>query len=183
MRKPRGRGRGSPFPLFFALVIVGAVGSPQGAAQSAGSLPAVEDPFAYCARVDTNDRLGKTDGVANSAAFGALMPYLHEALGLQRKASLSAREFFWRCMDGKVYVCARGANIPCDSKADFAKLNHGAENYCRENPNATEAPAYATGHRTVYLWKCSAGHAERGPKAGATDRRGFRTDFWYLIVK
>lgn len=164
-------------------MIVGAVCSRQGAAQSAGSLSAVEDPFGYCARVGTNDRLGKTDGAANGAALVALMPYLHGALGLPRDASLSEHEFFWRCMDGKVYVCARGANIPCDSKADFAKLNRGAENYCRENPNATEVPAYATGHRTVYLWKCTAGRAERGPKAGATDRRGFRTDFWYLVMR
>jgi hypothetical protein len=112
-----------------------------------------------------------------------LAPYLHEVLGLPRDASLPPNEFFWRCMDGEVYVCARGANIPCDAKADRATLNRGAANYCRENPNAAEVPAYAVGHRTVYLWKCVAGRAERGPNVGATDRRDFRTDFWHLVVR
>jgi hypothetical protein len=165
------------------LVILGMGGGGQGAAQSAGSLADLASPFAYCARVGTDDRLDAGDGAASGAALQALAPYLHEALGLPPEASLSPQEFFWRCMDGEVFVCARGANIPCDSKADRAKLNRGAAHYCRENPNAAEVPAYATGHRTVYLWKCVAGHAERGPKVGATDRRGFRTDFWHLVVR
>jgi hypothetical protein len=108
---------------------------------------------------------------------------VYQALGLPRDASLSPNEIFWRCMDGKVYVCARGANIPCDSKADRSKMNRGAANYCRENPNAADVPAYATGHRTVYRWKCIEGEAERGPTVSATDRRGFRTDIWHVVVK
>lgn len=88
-----------------------------------------------------------------------------------------------RHMDGKVYLCQRGANIPCDSKADRSKVNRGAENYCRENLTASEVPAYATGHRTVYGWKCVDGHAERGPMLIATDRRNFRTDIWHVVVR
>ena len=77
----------------------------------------------------------------------------------------------------------RGANIPCDSKADRSKTNRGAAYYCRENPDAPLVPAYATGHRTVYLWKCVAGQAKRGETVSATDRRGFRSDFWYVIER
>lgn len=86
-------------------------------------------------------------------------------------------------MNGKVYVRALGANIPCDSKADRSKTNRGAANYCRQNPNAAEVPAYATGHRTVYRWKCIEGQAEHGPTVSATDRRGFRTDIWHVVAK
>ncbi len=78
-------------------------------------------------------------------------------------------------------MCARGANIPCDTKADRAKLNRGAAEYCRENPDAKEAPAYATGHRTIYRWRCVAGNAERGPAISSVDRRGFRSDNWYAV--
>jgi hypothetical protein len=180
---PLGRERRNHLPHYLALAVLGAGGGEQGAAQSARTLPAFESPFTYCARVGTDDRLGGEGGAASSAALRALAPSLPEALGLPREASLSPHELFWRCMNGKVYVCARGANIPCDSKADRARLNRGAANYCRENPNAADVPAYATGHRTVYLWKCAAGLAERGPKVGATDPRGFRTDFWHLVVR
>jgi hypothetical protein len=173
----------SPLTRCLALVVFGAGGGAQGATQGAGPIPAFESPFAFCARVGTDDRLGSLHGAASGAALGALEPYLDEALGLAREASLPANEIFWRCMDGAVYVCARGANIPCDSKADRSKLNRGAANYCRENPNAAEVPAYATGHRTVYRWKCTEGRAERGPTVIATDRRGFRTDIWHVVAR
>jgi hypothetical protein len=145
-------------------------------------MPAFESPFAFCTRVVTDDRLGRSHG-ASGAALEVLEPYLHDALGLPHDASLPPNEIFWRCMDGKVYVCARGANIPCDSKADRSKVNRGATTYCRGNPNAVEVPAYATGHRTVYRWKCAEGRAERGPIVSATDRRGFRTDIWHVVVR
>jgi hypothetical protein len=138
-----GRRPMTPLTRCLALVVLGAGGGEQGAAQAAGPIPAFESPFAFCARVGADDRLGSLQGAASGAALGALEPYLHEALGLPRDASLPPNEIFWRCMDGKVYVCARGANIPCDSKADPSKLNRGAANYCRENPNAVEVPAYA----------------------------------------
>lgn len=173
----------SPFTRGLALVILGAVGGEPRAAQSVAHIPAFESPFAFCARVGSDDRLGRSHGAAGGAALEALEPYLHDALGLPRDVSLPPNEIFWRCMDGEVYVCARGANIPCDSKADRSKMNRGAATYCRENPNAAQVPAYATGHRTVYSWKCIAGHAERGSTVSATDRRGFRTDIWHVVVR
>jgi hypothetical protein len=173
----------SPLARCLALVILGTGDGEQVAAQSAAPIPAVESPFAFCARVGTDDRLGSSYGAASGAALGALEPYLRDALGLSRDVSLPPNEISWRCMDGKVYVCARGANIPCDSKADRSKLNPGAANYCRENPNAAEVPAYATGHRTIYRWKCIDGRAERDPTVSATDRRGFRADFWHVVVR
>jgi hypothetical protein len=164
-----------------ALVLLAAGGVGQGVAQSPGATPAPEGPFAFCARVGTDDREGQSGGPVNDAAVAALAPYLHEALRLPRDALLTPNEIVWRCMNGKVYACARGANIPCDSKADRSNTNPGAANYCRENPNASDVPAYATGHNTLYAWKCVSGRAERGKPVGTLDRRGFRTDFWYRI--
>jgi hypothetical protein len=173
----------TPLTRCLALVVLAAGGGEQGAAQGAGPIPAFERPFAFCARVGTDDRLGSSHGAASGAALETLEPFLQEALLLPPDTSFPPNEIFWRCMDDKVYVCARGANIPCDSKADRSKLNRGAANYCRENPNAAEVPAYATGHRTVYRWKCIAGHAERGPTFITMDRRGFRTDIWHVVVR
>jgi hypothetical protein len=112
--------------------------------------------FAYCARVGTMDTPTR-----NKARPGS----------------------YWRCMDGAVYVCEVGANIPCDSKADRATHNAGADNYCRESRDATTVPAYATGHQTIYEWHCAAGLAVRGRPTAKLDRRGFRTDFWHRISK
>jgi hypothetical protein len=89
---------------------------------------------------------------------------------------------FWRCMDGLVFVCAVGANIPCQSKADVSRRNSGAEAFCRENPNAQIVPAYATGHRTIYAWRCVAGAAVRGRPVLRLDRRGFQADFWHRLT-
>jgi hypothetical protein len=167
-----------PVIRYLALVIL-AGGGEQGVAQGAEPTPTSESPFSFCARVGTDDHVGEFDG----AGVAALAPYLHKALQLPADASLPPNEIVWRCMDGKVYVCARGANIPCDSKADRRKFNRGAANYCRENPSAVDVPAYATGHKTVYLWKCVAGQAKRGKTVGTADRRGFRTDFWYPVER
>jgi hypothetical protein len=169
----------SALPRCLALVILAAGGGEQGGAQGVEPTPTSESPFRFCAHVGTDDRLGEPEG----AGIAALAPYLPKAMHLPADAVLAPNEIVWRCMDGKVYACERGANIPCDSKADRSKFNRGAVNYCSENPNAADVPAYATGHNTVYLWKCVAGQAKRGKTVSATDRRGFRTDFWYRIER
>jgi hypothetical protein len=88
---------------------------------------------------------------------------------------------YWRCMDRAVYACAVGANIPCDAKADHARRNPGAETFCRENPDAVMVPAAATGHATIYDWRCSGGHAVRGKQIFKLDRRGYQTAFWHRV--
>jgi len=136
---------------FVALILAVAwlVGKP-GFADSPGVSEAT-DIFAYCAGVGTADK-----PVLDTAHPGN----------------------YWRCMDGAVYICTVGANIPCDTKADRAKHNVGADSYCRENPDAAIVPAYATGHRTIYEWRCKRGVAAPGRFIARLDRRGFRTDLW-----
>lgn len=139
----------------------------------------VADPFAYCARVGIDDRLSIEAGDESARV---LAPYVRATLGLPLNATAPSG-LFWRCMDAKVYICVVGANLPCDSKADRAKRNRGADRYCREYPEATDVPAYATGHQTVYLWHCSAGRAIAARTVVAVDRRGFRTDIWHVVSR
>jgi hypothetical protein len=135
------------------------------------------DPFAYCAAIRNID----TPADGGSPIPAALIPYLAKGLGLPANSALVPESYYWRCMSGAVYVCAIGANIPCEAKADLARRNLGAEHYCRENPDAILAPAYATGHASIYSWGCSAGKAVPGKRLAKIDQRGFRVDFWYRV--
>jgi hypothetical protein len=143
----------------------------------------ISDPFAYCERVGTDDRLTDTGGPSSQASAKILEPHLRGALELPAGAPLPTGSVFWRCMHGKVYVCAVGANLPCGAKADRAKRNPGAETYCRENPDTTDVPAFATGHDTIYSWRCAAGKAVRGAPIADLDRRGFRRDLWHVVTR
>jgi hypothetical protein len=131
------------------------------------------DPAAYCSMAGTRDTPRPLPAELNAKAAAAL--------GLAADAALSAG-YFWRCMHGAVYVCAVGANIPCQFKADRAKHNAGAEAFCREKHDADSVPAYASGHRTIYEWRCEAGVAMRGKRVAELDRRGYRIDFWRRLV-
>ena len=138
------------------------------------------DPFTYCGRVGTDDRVGLP---ADRQAVVLLEPYMHAELGLPPNAPLVVSSIFWRCMDAKVYVCAVGANLPCASRANQAKRNRGAQSFCGEHPDAADVPAYAVGHDSLYTWRCVAGRAVRGAPAATMDRRGFRTDIWHQLTK
>jgi hypothetical protein len=147
------------------------------AAEPAAAGPS--DPFAYCAA------MGNIDMPAGGATPipAALTPYLASALGLPARSTIAAEGYYWRCMSGAVYVCAVGANIPCDARADRAKRNTGAEHYCRENPDASFVPAYATGHASLYAWSCSAGKPVAGKPMSKLDHRGYRIDFWHRVSR
>jgi hypothetical protein len=144
---------------------------------------AASDPFAYCERAGNDDRLSGAGGDASDAAAKILEPYLRAAVGLPAGSTIAPGSLFWRCMQGKVYVCVVGANLPCSSKADRTRVNPGAEAYCRENPGASDVPVFATGHETIYSWLCAAGKAVRGAPIADLDRRGFRRDLWHVVVK
>jgi hypothetical protein len=159
-----------------ALLFILAAGRP---GVAAGLDAAPGDPFAYCSAV------GDIDAPAGGASPipAALIPYLASALGLPPHSAVTPDSYYWRCMSGAVYVCATGANIPCDVKADRAKHNAGSKNYCRENRDAAFVPAYATGHATLYEWRCSGGRAVRGKRMATLDARGYRSDFWHRVAR
>ena len=154
-----------------------------GGALAADYGPQVTDPFAYCERVGVDDRLTAAARESSEPSIKILQPYLRAALELPAGPPLPAGSVFWRCLQGKVYVCAVGANLPCGSKADRAKRNPGAETYCREHPTTTDVPAYATGHETIYSWRCAEGKAVRGRAIAVLDARGFRSDLWHVVAR
>jgi hypothetical protein len=142
---------------------------------SARAAPAMSDPFDYCARIGTID---EPAGGASPVPV-ALMPWIR----IPGWAEVSAQALYWRCMDGEVYVCAVGANLPCAGKADRAKFNAGAESFCRENRNAAAVPAYATGHNSIYSWSCVDGAAVRGKRVVKLDRRGYDVNIWHRVSR
>jgi hypothetical protein len=145
--------------------------------------PAVfTDPFAYCAVVGTID-------APDSRYTGPKVPEavargLMKAFGASAAAPLEP--FFhntsWRCMDGVVYACTVGANLPCQERADMSREpTEGMTNFCRNNPQAEVIPAVVTGRATVYEWACANGRPEVVRQFVHPDARGFLSNIWYAI--
>jgi hypothetical protein len=138
---------------------------------------AIADPIAYCARIGTVD----VPRGGGSPIPGAIEARARAAVGLSADAPLEPGAIYWRCMGHAVYVCATGANIPCASKANRARRNVAAEQFCREHRDVAVVPAYVTGHDTLYDWSCVAGDAVRGKAVATLDGRGYRADIWHRL--
>jgi Tol biopolymer transport system component len=142
------------------------------------------DPFAYCAAVGTID-------TPNARYTG---PQINDEIinGFKIAAGLEAspapKEMFekmtiWRCMDGQVYACNFGANLPCSSKANTDKTPSLAmEDYCKANPDSVAIPMSVTGHSTIYSWHCVKDTPELLNQIENVDAAGYLTQIWYLIA-
>jgi len=160
--------------IIFAVQCVGVAA----VADNSSAPPGLVDPFGYCNRVGTIDEpFG-----GGSPVPEVLMQYVRAAIGLSADAPLTPHSYYWRCMDRAVFICAIGANIPCNTKADRAERNAGADNYCHENQNAESVPAYATGHNGIYEWSCRGGKPVRWKLFAKLDRRGYRAEFWHRVM-
>lgn len=140
-----------------------------------------DDPAAYCAAVGTIDR-------PDARYTGEAVPeWIARALMRATNAPAdSSPAFFkhaaWRCDQGKVLACSYGANIPCDAKADAGrKPGPGAKEFCRENPGADVVPAVATGHATIFAWRCKGKRPVIARQVLKVDRRGFPAEFWHVV--
>jgi hypothetical protein len=140
------------------------------------------DPAAYCAAVGTIDK-------PDARYTGAAVPeWIAQALMRATNAPAdSSPAFFehaaWRCDHGKVLACSYGANIPCDSKADASRVpGPGAKEFCRENPGADVVPAVATGHATIFEWRCKGKRPVIARQVLKVDRRGFPSAFWHVVT-
>ena len=60
----------------------------------------------------------------------------------------------FRCMSGEIWLCNYGANLVCD-KANVSRESAGATASCKENLGSDSVPMAATGHDTIYSWKCA----------------------------
>jgi hypothetical protein len=107
------------------------------------------------------------------AAYGKLFP---DAQDKPDQAMLQSQAQY-RCMNGKVLVCFIGANLPC-AKMNTSRKNPGAAEFCRQNPNEDSVPAAATGHDTIYNYRCRHGRAQVTDMAWKLDRRGFAEELW-----
>jgi hypothetical protein len=83
----------------------------------------------------------------------------------------------FRCMNGKVWLCNYGANLVC-GKANASRTSAGAADFCRQNPSADVVPMAATGHDTIYQWKCVGNEASISKQVETVDPRGFITENW-----
>jgi hypothetical protein len=169
---------------YIFLLLVGAVlagcGAPLGPAATA--TPATyTDPFAYCAAVGTADTPGANyvgPQVPESVARG-----LQQALNApETPLDVLENGSFWRCMDGSVYACFVGANLPCEARANTDRTPTQEEiDYCQQNPNSDFIPAVVTGRETVYEWRCLDGAPDIVKQHTQPDAQGFLSDIWYKL--
>jgi len=142
-----------------------------------------DNPFEYCKAVGTVDTPG-------SEYTGPKIPEiiaekLKQEFGAPESAPLDVflNGTYWRCMDGNVYACNVGANLPCQERGDVSKEpNEGMINYCGENPGSGFIPMYASGRATVFEWKCDGTTPEIVKQIAETDKAGYIKNIWYEIT-
>ncbi|HSJ56157.1 MAG TPA: DUF333 domain-containing protein, partial [Anaerolineae bacterium] len=149
-----------------------------------GATPVSEtysDPFAYCATVGTADAPGPE--YTGPDMPGAVVQGLRGALNVpETPLDVLENGSFWRCMDGEVYACFVGANLPCEAKADTDRTPTQEEtDFCQANPNSDLVPAVVTGRETVYEWRCREGTPEIVRQLFEPDAQGYLPDIWYRI--
>ena len=138
-----------------------------------------DDPFAYCAAVGNID-------TPDARVLGPKVPELitkaMQKIAPNAPLDQLSKAVYWRCMNGKVYGCFVGANIPCWTKADTSRTPRPEMNdFCKTQPNAESIPAFAAGRETIYEWRCKNGTAEVAKQVFTLDARGYVTDFWYEL--
>jgi hypothetical protein len=139
------------------------------------------DPFAYCAAVgtvDAPDARYSGDPMPESIIQGMIQQGI-----VSGDAPLDfVKNAVWRCMDGNVWVCHFGANLPCTEKADTSQVPTSAmEDFCKANSTADSIPAAVTGRATVYEWACNDGKPEVVKQVFHSDAQGFLAEFWYEL--
>jgi len=164
------------------LIVVSVVSCTSGQGAKVSPTPSTyTDPFAYCAAVGTID-------APDARWAGAQVP---EAIAKGLQKALNAPDTpidvlingsCWRCMNGSVYGCFVGANLPCQAKADTSRTPTQEEkDFCAQNPNADVIPMVVTGRETVYEWRCTNGVPEITRQFDQPDARGFLSRIWYEI--
>ncbi len=111
----------------------------------------------------------------------ALAPAVRAAFGLTMPAAQVVRGTVVRCVDGQVWACNLGADLPCGKANESRGLPRAGRQWCTANPDADYVPAYITGQDTVWRWRCVHGVARAGGPAAATDARGFLSRYWRRI--
>ena len=140
------------------------------------------DPFSYCKAIGTID--SPDTRYVGPKVPEAIVQGLKKAFGAPPDGPIDVfmRGTYWRCMDGKVYSCNVGANLPCTEKADKSRTpNEGMINFCNSNPDSEIIPAYAAGRATVYDWSCNGTKPQIVKEVTQVDAEGYISNIWYEI--
>ena len=130
-----------------------------------------QDLQTYCAKVGNDDRVQPVpDALLPNARRMFDVPADMAASHVKATTSV-------RCMNGAVWLCNYGANLICE-KADVRRSSPGADRFCKENPDSIGVPMSATGHATVYDWKCVSREARIIGQIVQIDGRGFMAENW-----
>jgi len=150
------------------------------------ALPAISSAAAqagdlrqYCRQVRDDDTIRKYDPWMHDDALRAYKLLSPDAKGAPADAEFQTGSSF-RCMDGKVMVCFTGANLVCD-KMNAKRSSPGADSFCKTQPNADFVPLVATGHDTIYSYRCRDGKAVVSGETFALDKRGFAKKLWAAV--
>jgi hypothetical protein len=158
------------------------VNAPSATATACATQTSFSDPFSYCACTGNID-------APDARYTGAQMPEglaksLQRAMALPTTAPLQplVDHSIWRCMDGKVYGCTFGANLPCQEKANEDRTpTQEMTDFCKANPASDFIPMAVTGRSTVYEWRCNSGAPEIVKQLTEPDARGFLSNVWYEL--
>ena len=91
--------------------------------------------------------------------------------------TLIQKTVVYRCADGITMLCATGANIAC-GKANVSPDPPGVAAWCHDHADASDVPMFASGHNTIYRWRCAGGKSEIVGTIDAVDSRGFLQRSW-----
>lgn len=132
---------------------------------------AAQDVRAYCAKVGDDDRVQPVPE--------ALLPNARRMFDVEAATADSYVQATTsvRCMNSAVWLCSYGANLVCE-KADVSRDSPGADRFCAKNPDSIGVPMAATGHATVYDWKCVGRKAQIAGQNTEVDPRGFIAGNW-----
>jgi hypothetical protein len=104
-----------------------------------------------------------------------LLPALTKAFQIDAAAARDTT--YVRCAGTKIMGCYIGANLVCD-KADTRRVLPGATAWCHDNPGSKIVPMVATGHATIYEWKCQGTRAVAGKAVMKIDGQGYLAANW-----
>ncbi|WP_413662415.1 hypothetical protein ACG1BZ_14330 [Microbulbifer sp. CNSA002] len=149
-----------------------------------GEVSALTSPFDYCVAVVNDDN--PVQRFAGQAMPKEIVDGIRRAvnLGAEAPEGWIAGGTYWRCMDGSVYACFVGANLPCDEKADTGQEPSSAMlSYCKDNQSSGIIPAVVAGRASMYQWRCRSGTPEIIRQISKPDARGFLSNYWYRLGK
>jgi hypothetical protein len=134
-----------------------------------------ETPAATCARLGTDD--------LQRPIPATLVPAINAVFGTNMPVGVAVAATVFRCLDGRMLVCTTGANLPCGPANTSRTPGTGANAWCRDHPDTAFIPAVATGHDTIFVWRCQDGAARVVRQVQTVDARGFIAQYWKELPK